>query len=205
MSLTVGPSGMRSTASYQRVCCSAQKYGVVKTSCMQSICTPCAAASSINFKCFSMLSRLISSMGASVGAALVACMSPHLTVRGMKVLFLLQTLVAVHQNVVDEEPYAEGYEPGVGVEVVKGAGRGDLTAGRGRRAQEAGHDGRDRHGEGGERTPVEAVLVRVAPAGAEETREVEPLPAQHPVVADHNSRDGPHQSRVADEPSEDVR
>src|SRR3954468_16063362 len=119
MSLTVGPSGMRSTASYQRVCCSAQKYGVVKTSCMHRICTPCAAASSMSLRCFSRLSRLISSMGASVGAALVACMSPHLTVRGMKVLLLLQTLVAVHQNVVDKEPYAEGYEPGVGVERVR--------------------------------------------------------------------------------------
>src|ERR1044072_8554899 len=114
INFVVGPSGIFSTASYQRVCCSAQKYGVVKTSCMQSICTPCAAASSMSFKCFSMLSRLISSMGASVGAALVACMSPHLTVRGMKVLFLLQTLVALHQNVVDEELHAEGHEPGVG-------------------------------------------------------------------------------------------
>src|SRR3954466_333795 len=112
---------------------------------MQSICTPCAAASSMSLRCFSRFRRFISSMGASVGAALVACMSPHLTVRGMKVLFLLQTLVAVHQNVVDEEPYAEGYEPGVGVEMVEEVGRGDLTAGRGRRAQEAGHDGRDRH------------------------------------------------------------
>src|SRR4051812_27606258 len=103
---------------------------------MHRICTPCAAASSMSLRCFSMLRRLISSMGASVGEALVACMSPHLTVRGMKVLFLLQTPVAVHQNVVDEEPYAEGDEPGVGVEMVKETGSRDLTAGRGRRAQE---------------------------------------------------------------------
>src|SRR5436309_3902104 len=86
INFVVGPSGIFSTASYQRVCCSAQKYGVVKTSCIQRICTPCAAASSINFKCFSTFWRLISSIEASVGAAFVACMSPHLTVRGIKYL-----------------------------------------------------------------------------------------------------------------------
>jgi hypothetical protein len=35
------------------------------------------------------LSRLISSMGASVGAALVAWMRPHLTVRGISYLRMI--------------------------------------------------------------------------------------------------------------------
>src|SRR5829696_6482892 len=51
---------------------------------MQSICTPRAPASSMSPRCFSRLSRLISSMGASDGAAVVACISPHLTVRAIK-------------------------------------------------------------------------------------------------------------------------
>src|ERR1043166_1032985 len=89
---TVGPSGIRSTASYQRVFCSAQKYGVVKTSCIQMICTPCFAACSIKPRCFSMLSRFISSIGASVGAALVHWISPHLTVRGISCSFYLLRL-----------------------------------------------------------------------------------------------------------------
>src|SRR4030095_7982365 len=50
---------------------------------MQMICTPCFAAWSRNPRCFSILSRLISSIGASVGAALVHWISPHLTVRGI--------------------------------------------------------------------------------------------------------------------------
>jgi hypothetical protein len=37
MRRVVGPSGICSTASYQRVLCSAQKYGPVKISCMQRI------------------------------------------------------------------------------------------------------------------------------------------------------------------------
>src|SRR5438128_5021541 len=83
INFVVGPSGIFSTASYQRVCCSAQKYGVVKTSCMQRICTPCFAASSIIARCFSMFRRLISSIGASVGLAFFACINPHLTVRAI--------------------------------------------------------------------------------------------------------------------------
>src|SRR5438045_1286841 len=86
ISFVVGPSGIFSTASYQRVCCSAQKYGVVKTSCMQRICTPCFAASSIIARCFSMFARLISSIGASVGPAFFACINPHLTVLGIVAL-----------------------------------------------------------------------------------------------------------------------
>src|SRR5919107_2806202 len=46
----------------------------------------------MSFRCFSMLRRLISSMGVSVGAALVACMSPHLTVRGMVPPLLIRAL-----------------------------------------------------------------------------------------------------------------
>ena len=36
----VGPSGIFSVASYHLLFCSAQKYGPVKISCMQMICTP---------------------------------------------------------------------------------------------------------------------------------------------------------------------
>src|SRR6185312_9846137 len=50
---------------------------------MQIICTPCCAACSIKPRCFSMFSRLMSSIGKSVGAAFVHWMSPHLTVRGI--------------------------------------------------------------------------------------------------------------------------
>ena len=37
ISLVVGPSGICSVESYQRVVCSAQKYGPLKISCMQRI------------------------------------------------------------------------------------------------------------------------------------------------------------------------
>ena len=36
----VGPSGIGSVKSYQRICCSAQKYGPLKISCRQVICAP---------------------------------------------------------------------------------------------------------------------------------------------------------------------
>src|SRR4029078_196221 len=101
ISRTVGPSGIRSTDSYQRVCCSAQKYGVVKISCMQSICTPCFAASSINFKCFSMLSRLISSIGRSVAPAFEHWISAHLTVRGISYSSSLQDGKSIQHQRLD--------------------------------------------------------------------------------------------------------
>ena len=70
--LVVGPSGIFSVASYHRVFCSAQKYGPVKISCMQTICTPCFAAWSRNVICFSMFASRIFFSGASVGPAWVA-------------------------------------------------------------------------------------------------------------------------------------
>src|SRR5207249_10787162 len=95
INFVVGPSGIFSTASYQRVCCSAQKYGVVKTSCIQRICAPCFAASSIIARCFSIFFCLISSIDASVGAAFFAWINPHLTVRGINTpSFRLQVKVS---------------------------------------------------------------------------------------------------------------
>src|SRR5438128_10966634 len=79
ISFTVGPSGIFSTASYQRGSCSAQKYGVVKTSCMQRIWTPCLAASSMKLTFFSMFDCLILSIASSIEHALDACINPHLT------------------------------------------------------------------------------------------------------------------------------
>src|SRR5918996_305356 len=147
---TVGPSGMRSTASYQRVCCSAQKYGVVKTSCMQMICTSCFAASSRNVMCFSILSRLISSIGASVGAAFVHWMSPHLTVRG------IQRLPSrCCQNVVYDESQGKSNEPCVSVEGVEEGRISNLAAGCRGRAKKAGHDRSNRYAECNYCAPVE--------------------------------------------------
>src|SRR5688572_28973718 len=112
---TVGPSGIRSTASYQRVCCSAQKYGVVKISCIHRICTSCSAACSINVKCFSILRRLISSIGRSVEAAFEHCMSAHLTVRGINRI----SLRGFHQDVVYAESEGKSNEPCIGVQGVQ--------------------------------------------------------------------------------------
>src|SRR3712207_1622558 len=112
---------------------------------MQSICTPCRAAVSMMRRCFSTLRRLISSMGASVGAAFVACMSPHLTVRGMTELFLPETFVTLHQNEIDDEAYAERDEPSVFVERVgeRRVGQPAREVRRRRGPQKAGHDRRD--------------------------------------------------------------
>src|SRR5215217_4458392 len=139
ISRTVGPSGIRSTASYQRVCCSAQKYGVVKISCMQMICTPCSAACSIKVKCFSIFRRLISSIGRSVEAAFEHCISAHLTVRGIKRL----SLRGACQHVVYAESEGKSNEPCVSVKAVEKVRIVDLPAGRGCGAQEAGHNGSD--------------------------------------------------------------
>src|SRR5688572_29805314 len=80
ISFVVGPSGIFSTESYQRGFCSAQKYGPVKISWKQRIWTPCRAASSIIFRCFSMLaSRMVSSFS-SVPQACFAWMRPHFTI-----------------------------------------------------------------------------------------------------------------------------
>ena len=65
ISCVVGPSGIFSTESYQRVDCSAQKYGPVKISCMQMICTPAAPASSMYFSVFSSCASRILSSGSS--------------------------------------------------------------------------------------------------------------------------------------------
>src|SRR5262250_1546937 len=76
---TVGPSGIFSTDSYHLASCSAQKYGVVKTSCIQRIRTPCLFASWMNPMTLSVLAFFILSMGSEVGQAFEAWINPHLT------------------------------------------------------------------------------------------------------------------------------
>src|SRR5215211_4730551 len=200
ISRTVGPSGIRSTASYQRVCCSAQKYGVVKISCIQTICTPCFAASSINFKCFSIFSRLISSIGRSVEAAFEHCINAHLTVRGIKRL----SLRAACQDVVYAESEGKSNEPCVSVKAVEEGRIVDLAAGCACGAQEAGHHRRDGEAKRGDRPPVEPASVRIWAVRIEQTFEVQALFPEHPVVTDENTGDCSHQTRVTDQPRENV-
>ena len=91
ISIVVGPSGMRSTASYHRGFCSAQKYGPVKISCMQRIWTPCRPASSISFRCLSTLAWRIVSIFSLVSHAWVAWIRPHFTIEGMDCLSVGRT------------------------------------------------------------------------------------------------------------------
>src|SRR5512140_3336341 len=69
MSLVVGPSGIFSTASNQRGFCSAQKYGPVKISCMQRICTPSLPAWSPYLRVRSIGAFRLVSLDSSVPAA----------------------------------------------------------------------------------------------------------------------------------------
>src|SRR5215213_9992128 len=179
ISRTVGPSGIRSTASYQRVCCSAQKYGVVKISCMQSICTPCFAASSINFRCFSIFSRLISSIGRSVEAALEHCISAHLTVRGIKRL----SLRGACQDVVYAESEGESNEPCVSVEAVEKLRIVDLAAGRRCGAQEPRHYRGYRQAKCENGPPVKTADVGVRAVRIKQPLQIQALLPDHPVVA----------------------
>src|SRR4051812_12474120 len=77
---------MRSTASYHRGFCSAQKYGPVKISCMQRICTPSFPARSISFRCFSTLASRMTSIFSSVSHACVAWIRPHFTIWDIQML-----------------------------------------------------------------------------------------------------------------------
>ncbi len=86
MSFVVGPSGIGSTASYQRVLCSAQKYGPVKISCIDRICTPSRPACSMRPRCFSTFASRIVSIFSWVEQACVAWINPHFTTRGMSAL-----------------------------------------------------------------------------------------------------------------------
>src|ERR1043165_4458089 len=175
---TVGPSGIRSTASYQRVCCSAQKYGVVKTSCMQMICTPCFAAPSRERRCFSMFSRLISSIGRSVGAAFVHWISPHLTVRGMSESSFSKSSICLylHQQQMCNSGCAESDKPGVSVEGCEW--RKDATD----PCEGTTDKRRD------DRAPIPAAVVGISTFAPIEVAEHEAFPAHDPVVGNQYAR-----------------
>src|SRR5688500_14311197 len=126
---TVGPSGIFSVASYHFVCCSAQKYGVLKTSWRHKTCTPCLAAWSISFIWCSRFSFLICSTGASTGAALCDWIKPPLTIRGICLSLLSRARVADHQHAVQDEPDGERDEPRVGVDRFEDVGHFDFSAG----------------------------------------------------------------------------
>src|SRR5438874_519727 len=81
-SLSVVGPGTASAASYQSGVCAGQKYGLLKTSCRQSTCTPRCAACSSSGRCFSNIASWISFTEPS-DLALEHWMSPARTVRGM--------------------------------------------------------------------------------------------------------------------------
>ncbi|MFZ1334095.1 MAG: hypothetical protein WAU12_12535 [Saprospiraceae bacterium] len=61
MRSVVGP-GTVSADAYQAASCPVQKYGVLKISWRQRICTPCSPACSINGMCFASMACMISEM-----------------------------------------------------------------------------------------------------------------------------------------------
>src|SRR5947209_8599484 len=82
---TVGP-GTASAASYQRRSCPGQKYGPLKISCRQRICTPFLPASWMNGRCFSSIADWISATDlVSSLMGLAAWMRPEMTLRLMLV------------------------------------------------------------------------------------------------------------------------
>src|SRR6186713_1417521 len=85
----MGP-GTVSADSYQALSWPGQKYGVLKISCIQSICTPFFPASSINGICFCTIASLISSMVPSpsdLGRDI--CINPDLIILGISYFFVL--------------------------------------------------------------------------------------------------------------------
>ncbi len=83
MRSVVGP-GTDSAEAYQAASCPGQKYGVLKISCKQRICTPCRPASSMYGMCFCTMASMISSMlpCPSVRGRLI-WMRPDLMILGM--------------------------------------------------------------------------------------------------------------------------
>src|SRR3989339_1861848 len=80
---TVGP-GTLSAVLYHLMSCEGQKYGVVKISCMQRICTPCLPAFSMKGMCFSNIADVMASMLPSPSCmGSEHCMIPDLILRVM--------------------------------------------------------------------------------------------------------------------------
>src|SRR5262249_58994641 len=71
-------------ASYQRTFCEGQKYGPLKISCKQRICTPFLPASSSMGRCFSNIADGISATGFDSSlTGFEAWINPHFTVRAI--------------------------------------------------------------------------------------------------------------------------
>src|SRR3954468_5939454 len=205
----VGPSGIFSVALYHFVFCSAQKYGPVKISCMQTIFTSSFPACSRNFRCFSMLASRIFSSGASVGPAWLAWIKPHFTTRAIQFSLWFRrgrcNAFAAHQQPVDGETQSEGDEPRVGVNPVEQVRIGYNSARRRHCPDEPGNDRENRQHQRDHRPRVDAVAVAVAPANSEQVVYGELLASDHPVIGDQNSTERTHQARISKQPGENVR
>src|SRR5437660_12904898 len=80
----VGP-GTGSAASYQRLSWPGQKYGPLKISCRQRICTPFFPASSISGACLSNIACLILATGCDSSLiGLLHWMRPAMSLRGIE-------------------------------------------------------------------------------------------------------------------------
>src|ERR1700748_2930273 len=86
--LTVGP-GTSSAMSHHFESCEGQKYGPLKTSCRQRICTPFLPASSMNGRCFSNIaSRTAGTEAWGSLSGLLHWIRPPMTLRAMLFLSL---------------------------------------------------------------------------------------------------------------------
>src|SRR5688572_24044141 len=83
MSFVVGPSGIASARPYHFLSWDGQKYGPVKISWKQSICTPAFPAFSMNGMWASIIPFRCSSQGRSVGILFATWMRPAFTILAM--------------------------------------------------------------------------------------------------------------------------
>ncbi len=80
----MGP-GTASAMSHQRASCEGQKYGPLKTSCRQRICTPFLPASSMKGRCFSNIaSRTAATEAFGSLRGLLHWMRPPMTLRAIR-------------------------------------------------------------------------------------------------------------------------
>src|SRR5688500_16396465 len=112
---------------------------------------------------------------------------------------------ASHHQEVNDEAQAEGYEPGVRVQMVEESRLGDHAARSDRCAEEARNHGRDGGAERDHGLPVGSLAVGVLTLNLEEIPQVQLLLADDPVVRDEDAAECAHEARVSDEPGEDVR
>src|ERR1043166_7093055 len=141
-----------------------------------------------------MFSRLISSIGRSVGAAFVHWISPHLTVRGMSESSFSKSSICLylHQQQMCNSGCAESDKPGVSVE--GGEGRKDDPEPGGGKTDKRRDD----------RAPIPAAVVGVSTFAAIEVAEHEAFPAHDPVVGNQYARNRSQAAGVADEPRENI-